>query len=310
MCDTPFFSSEAFLGAVARCHFPGQPWALETVEVEGLPFRVLTVRGRVIDAQWTHPFSYEPLPPGTPCSRQHRFLAKVVHGVVPAPEETLKWPLYPAPFVDWRGVASFEAYQQSRRSGPYPATWATVARGGRGLARDVGEVEFVLDDAGPDVLPALFNWKSRQYRRSGYPDPFAPAASRKFYEALRDEGVLLVSTVRAGGRVVAGHAGYRWNRRFYARLVAHDPDLGRYSPGTVLLHHLLRESFESGDEQFDFLGGAERYKWSYATHARVLGPLGVQTAAQRLEERVRTTVGTTLLRLRQGRLSALGSSDG
>ncbi len=310
MGEPAFFSSDAFLGAVARSHFPGRTWRIENVEVEGRPFLVLSVGRRVIDELWTHPFFYEALPPGTPFARQHPTLAKVAQGVIRVPAETPAPPMVVAPFIAWRGFSSFDEYRESRRAGPGTAPWTSVARHQRWLARDVGEVEFVPDDARPDALPALFVWKSRQFRRTGRPDPFSVSASLKLYRTLRDEGVLRVSTIRAGGSVVAGHAGYRWAGRFYQRLFTYDPKFARYSPGAVLQHAMLRESFEAGDEHFDFLQGGEQYKWLYATHARVIGPLGVRPRYQRLERRVRDAVGTPLLRLRQRRRSPESATHG
>jgi CelD/BcsL family acetyltransferase involved in cellulose biosynthesis len=37
---------------------------------------------------------------------------------------------------------------------------------------------------------------------------------------------------------------------------------------------MLEESHRLGHTQFDFSIGGEEYKWVYATHARLLGPLG------------------------------------
>jgi hypothetical protein len=300
--EPSFFSSEPFLGAVARTHFPGKPWQIETVEVEGRFFQVLTVRGKVIDDLWTHPSFYEPVAAaeGARC-RTAPFLVRVLHEIVPAPALDLRWPFAPAPFVDWRPFATFAQFQEWNHARPNPAHWTTVRRASRNIGRHVGEVEFIANDPDPAAFATIVAWKSWQYRRHGLADRFALPKTMALYDELRDQGLLIVSTVRAGGRVIAGHAGYRWNRRFYTRLIAHDAELNRYSPGAVLLHNMLRESFDAGDEEFDLLQGGERYKWLYATHARVVGPIGRQPVAQRIEDRLRARVGSALLRLRERR---------
>ncbi len=42
-----------------------------------------------------------------------------------------------------------------------------------------------------------------------------------------------------------------------------DPDTARWSPGLVLLTHLLRDAIDRGRSRFDFLRGEERYKYEF-----------------------------------------------
>jgi CelD/BcsL family acetyltransferase involved in cellulose biosynthesis len=62
----------------------------------------------------------------------------------------------------------------------------------------------------------------------------------------------------------------------------HDPALKKFSLGRQLLHSMLEEGQRQGHRQFDFSTGDEEYKWLYATHARLLGPIGVPPLKQRL----------------------------
>jgi len=71
-----------------------------------------------------------------------------------------------------------------------------------------------------------------------------------------------------------------------------------------------------GHLEFDFLIGDEAYKFVYATHSRVIGPLGVAPLGVRLEKRARGLAREALrgrprlqqlvagLRARAGRLAA------
>jgi CelD/BcsL family acetyltransferase involved in cellulose biosynthesis len=285
-----FFSCEAFLGAIASSHFPGKPWKAETVIVAGRAFRVLNVNGHVIDKLWTHPFFYEPLPEIAAGARPHPYLALVAVDTIPAPMDNLPIPSRLAPFIDWRPFRKWDEYLVAAHQGPHPAMWKTGAYKSRRLGRNLGEVVFAPHDPAPDVLPALFTWKDAKRLRTGISPVFCHAAVRALYEQLLAAGHLQVSTLRAAGRLLSGILGYLWDGRYYFRLIAHDVTLNAYSPGTVLLHAMLKHSYERGDAEFDFLMGAEPYKWMYATHARVLSAAGSEPVRTRLVRRLRRVI--------------------
>jgi CelD/BcsL family acetyltransferase involved in cellulose biosynthesis len=62
--------------------------------------------------------------------------------------------------------------------------------------------------------------------------------------------------------------------RFYYWIPAYDPEFNVLSPGRLMLHFMLRECYDRGGREFDFLVGDEDYKWHYATHVRRVSPLG------------------------------------
>lgn len=70
------------------------------------------------------------------------------------------------------------------------------------------------------------------------------------------------------------HLGLIFQGRFYSWVAAYDSDYHCYGPGRQLLHYLLKESFERGHREFDFLRGNEAYKWKYATHTRLIAEMG------------------------------------
>jgi CelD/BcsL family acetyltransferase involved in cellulose biosynthesis len=105
--------------------------------------------------------------------------------------------------------------------------------------------------------------------------------------------------------VVAAHIGLRHDGRFSSWVPAYDDGATAYAPGRLLLEALLAAVAARGDREFDFLVGNEPYKWTYATHTRLVEPLGPQP-------RLSTTVLAARRRLGLGRRTralrrALGS---
>lgn len=63
--------------------------------------------------------------------------------------------------------------------------------------------------------------------------------------AGRAEGLLAVSSLRAGERLLAAHLGVLWERRFYYWIAAYDPELARFSPGRLLTEAMLESSYRA-----------------------------------------------------------------
>jgi CelD/BcsL family acetyltransferase involved in cellulose biosynthesis len=123
----------------------------------------------------------------------------------------------------------------------------------------------------------------------------------EFLRALRDRGIARVSSFRAGGRVMAAVVGLRYEGRYSYWITAYDDAFGTYSPGRLLLERLIAASLAGGDVEFDLLVGSEAFKWHYATHARLVGPLGRQPALASAVKaaRRRLRLGRKYLRLRK-----------
>jgi CelD/BcsL family acetyltransferase involved in cellulose biosynthesis len=159
------------------------------------------------------------------------------------------------------------------------------------------------DDAAVDTCIA---WKVEQFR--GAARLYRDTRHATFLRALRDRGVAEVATLRAGDRLLAVHIGLRHDGRFSSWVPAYDTACGAYAPGRLLLEHLVQWSCERGDAEFDFLVGNEPYKWQYATHARLVQPLGPQPrlpeATRRLRRRLRLGRKYLALRERLGRGSS------
>ncbi len=289
MPDWPFFSSDPFLQVLADVYFPGaQP---EVVACEGQRFRVLSHRGRSVSGFWDYPFRLEPLR-DKPRARVVPFVADVLQAELPI-EASPAPGLVASPLVRWSAFSSFEQFEswagERHRSVSAKAHRQRVSR----MERDLGPVCFLPEDSSRELFDAVLRWKSAQYMRGGYPDRFT-GARRRLYEVMRDRDLLTASSLRAGGRIIAGHLSNRADGSLLYRLPAYDYAFRKYSPGAIHLRYLLRDSFERGDNEFDFLAGAEPYKLQYATHVRYLGPLGAEPRLHAFQRRSRSAAATAL----------------
>ena len=136
-----------------------------------------------------------------------------------------------------------------------------------------GDLRFViaatLEDATP-ILDALMRQKSRRYRETGRDDRLAREANRGFYsEATRlmlPAGIVHVSALYLGDTILATHWGAVHQGRYYWLMPSYEADPWNiYSPGRILLEHLLEWCFRNGVEVFDFTYGDERYKRVWST---------------------------------------------
>jgi CelD/BcsL family acetyltransferase involved in cellulose biosynthesis len=142
---------------------------------------------------------------------------------------------------------------------------AQVARRRRKLEREVGPVTCEWQSGrADDDLRNLREWKSDQYRRDGTWDRFAEPWISRAVELLarsRDPACTgLLTSVRAGGHLVAVHFGLLGTDRLSWWFPAYNPEFGRYSPGLILLMDLIEEAARQGVDRVDLGRGEHGYK--------------------------------------------------
>lgn len=291
--DMPFFSSDAFLEAFAEWYFPGARPAY--VSCEGVTTRALVHRGRIGGGIWNVRTFLEPAePPPGHAAVGVPFIPDIVRATTSIDDPPLAG-LRAAPFVRWGGFESWEAYRAYASRHP-EASFRTLAKRERQLASALGPVRFTVADYDEHVFDQVFEWKAEQLALRNEQNRFSVARNRAFHHELQRRGLLFASTLRADNRLVAGQIwGFAAGRRS-GYLPAYDAAVERFSPGAILLLHHLRQSYEAGDEEFDFLTGTQAYKMAYGTHVRWLGNLGQETVIDRLPRLARMAAGKLLLR--------------
>lgn len=309
------FASDEFRDAVAAVYFPNQTVTSGLYRVDGRTFRLIEVDGAPI---WSQSFldyhdflteeEVEELGEGKPLDfmgaatwkkieigdwKEHFLPQDDPHSIPPRLHPSGK-PFQCAPTVEWAGFDDHDAYLKYLRSK------SSLVRNDQRLMRRMhelpGGIQYEADDRGDDVLDFCFETKSAQTMETLGVDLFGIPENKEFFFELRRRNMLLASTLRNDGRILAAWLGNIHNGSWTGWIYAHrnDPDLRKLSVGRQLLYFMLKDCHERGLREFDFAIGDEEYKYYFSTHARVIGPLGQPPFADRARETVKSAVKDVL----------------
>lgn len=152
--------------------------------------------------------------------------------------------------------------------------WRRTEGKARRWSASVGSLSFTEDVRDDEAWLALARWKSMQYRQSGLRDNFSIRWIRQWLERLRwsDTPALrgALHVLRADGRVVAVHFGFRGDDLLHHYLPAFDRNLSMHSPGNILLAHLLEQAPGAGLRWIDFSVGDMEFKQAISNAPRLL----------------------------------------
>jgi hypothetical protein len=270
------FTTDAYLQTAGDLFFPQRSRTIEVGRLEGRRLRVLVLDGTEVVGRMPFYDFTQPLDDAKgPVDRDLSYHPLTVLETQPIAERTEEPPgQQPSPYIDWTRFSSWADYEAHVKASPQPRT-GDSARQRRRLEKDLGPLRFELDDTRPATFDTCIRWKSSQYRATGLTDMFADPRNVALFRRLRERGVLQVNSLSAGDTLLAVHFSSWHDRRTSWWVPAYDPERSKFSPGRLLLEDLMKASFEREDVEFDFLIGAEGYKFMYATHNRVIGELGL-----------------------------------
>ena len=141
-----------------------------------------------------------------------------------------------------------------------------IRRNRRQLERDHA-VEWVpasgaIPDAAIEEWMSLHDrlWSSRR-RRTALAQPALREFIRRFAREAAAHGWLRLYRMRVDGDLAAGLLVFRRGDRAYYYQSAWDPALADYGVGELVVTWAIRDAIEDGAQVFDFLRGAERYKF-------------------------------------------------
>lgn len=186
------------------------------------------------------------------------------------------------------GEGGAEAYLDGLRNAD-PKRFKNWRRLTNKLEREVGAVELVGPDHDQAAFDLLISWKRDQLVRSGLHDFMGPAWAGQLMQSLfeRREGPMqgLMVTLRAGGRVVAGHFGVAANGHYHSWIASMDPDGGAWSPGQTLLFQAIAAMPRLGLHTYDLAKSHGHYKAPFCTTTQTVleGTAVAATPAGRLQ---------------------------
>jgi CelD/BcsL family acetyltransferase involved in cellulose biosynthesis len=174
-----------------------------------------------------------------------------------------------------------EAYLEALRE-PNPKRAKNWRRLENKLEREVGEITLTAPDTSPEAFDTLMRWKREQLVGGGLHDFFRPdwtlGLMRDLFEQREGPFQGLMMTLRAGGRLVAGHFGVRLNDHFHSWISATDPGAAAAGAGNTLLLHAIKAMPGLELSAFDMGTGHAHYKEPFC-NARIRAASGVAIAA-------------------------------
>ena len=139
----------------------------------------------------------------------------------------------------------------------------------RKLSREVGPVRFESHVDDPAVLHQLIEWKRFHCQRTGFADLLKDPWSRDFLADLQQvetsQFAGRLSALYAGDQLVAAHLGLRSTTVWHWWFPSYNFELSKYSPGLLMLLHLIEHARDEGLAEFDFGVGEEGFKQRFAT---------------------------------------------
>ena len=92
---------------------------------------------------------------------------------------------------------------------------------------------------------------------------------REVARRMLDAGALRMYAMRIDDRIKAVFYGFAHHDAVYYYLSGYDPELENISIGNTLVAHAIDEAVRNGAKVFDFLRGADEYKYAWGATDRV-----------------------------------------
>jgi CelD/BcsL family acetyltransferase involved in cellulose biosynthesis len=124
-----------------------------------------------------------------------------------------------------------------------------------------------------ELLDALFVLHAARWQLRSLPGVLADPAAQHFHRqvapAMLAAGALRLYATRLNGKVVAVFYGFAHGGTVYYYLSGYAPELEKLSIGTLLVAHAMEQAVRDGATTFDFLRGAEEYKYAWGAADRI-----------------------------------------
>jgi CelD/BcsL family acetyltransferase involved in cellulose biosynthesis len=121
-------------------------------------------------------------------------------------------------------------------------------------------------------MDALYELHAARWKQRGLPGMLADSVDQSFHRevarGMLAAGALRMYAIRVGERIVAIFYGFGHHDTVYYYLSGYDPSMEKLSVGTILVAHAIEQAVRDGAKTFDFLRGAEDYKYAWGAQDR------------------------------------------
>jgi CelD/BcsL family acetyltransferase involved in cellulose biosynthesis len=200
------------------------------------------------------------------------------------------WPLEACPYLALPNDVAPEERWPRLLAGYSKKTRSNIGYYERNLQRAFRVETVVISDEEQvaESLQSLFELHRRRWNRRWLPGVFATERVRSFHIAaarrLLLTGKLRLHVMRLDDEVQAALYAFAYHDRTCYYQGGFEPELARYSLGSVLIANAVKLATEEGFATFDFLRGNEEYKerWTGGVHAVNIRRLVAREGSSRL----------------------------
>jgi CelD/BcsL family acetyltransferase involved in cellulose biosynthesis len=200
-------------------------------------------------------------------------------------------------FLKW---FSYEEFKIRHSSGmpslfiPLPDNWDSYlqnflsSKTRKNLRRSLRQIEgrngFCITSTQTDTVDRDIEVLLSLWQQRWGPKPMAPWHRRLLHHSF-ENNCLFLNVLWNEEMPVAAQAGIvdRQKKTFYGYIICHDAKYAKLSPGNALVGHSIRYTVEHGVQVYDFLTGADKYKFSFGakqhnTQSAIIARKGLRSA--------------------------------
>jgi CelD/BcsL family acetyltransferase involved in cellulose biosynthesis len=180
----------------------------------------------------------------------------------------------------------------AKRAGALPPKFFADLRRCRRRAEELGQlrVGWAAGREVSDALDGLFSLHACRWRSLGTCGVLSGSEVEAFHHEVAQRFAqrrwLRLYRLYFGTRMAAANYGFCLRSRAYSYIGGFDPDLANLSPGRIIIHQAICDAAQEGAVEFDFLRGAEEYKYRWGGKTRAQHRLrSPSSTRQNLNER-------------------------
>ena len=145
----------------------------------------------------------------------------------------------------------------------------------RKLERERGRVEFKHHyelGSFEETMSILFNLHRKRWQSKGEPGGYTGQKERNIVmqtsKFFAQKGWLELHFLTVNSKPVAAELDVEYGGKLYGQISGFDPAYSKYSLGNILFLKILEECVEKGISEYDFMQGAETYKFEWTNQTR------------------------------------------